>query len=244
MSDAELVPDRPSNPSTHRSPALRVFLADDHEVVRRGTRGLIEGEDDLVVVGEASSVAEALARIPAARPDVAVLDLQLGDASGLDVCRALRHRSPEIRCLMFSASLEDDAILASVTAGAAGYVVKRAGGGELLDSIRHVVRVGTMFDPATIQRARDADALARADEPVLASLSTREAELLGLLARGMSNREIAQALYLAENTVKNRVTMLLAKVGATTRTEAAVWATRLAERRQRWSDEERASEAG
>jgi len=222
---------------------VRVFLADDHEVVRRGTRGLIERELDLVVVGEATTVVEALARIPVARPDVAVLDLRLSDGSGLDVCRELRRRDPHVRCLMFSASMEDDAVLAAVMAGAAGYVGKRADGRDLVDGICHVARGGTTFDPSTIRRAQAQDAEFRADEPLLDSLTPREAQLLDLLVRGMSNREIAQTVFLAENTVKNRVTMLLAKVGATTRTEAAVWATRLYERRNRESEGKDAGEA-
>jgi DNA-binding NarL/FixJ family response regulator len=206
------------------SPA-RVFLLDDHEIVRRGVRELIELEDDLEVVGEAGSVDEALRRIPAIRPDVAVLDVQLGDGSGIEVCREIRSSHRDIRCLMLTSFTDDEAMLDSVVAGAAGYVLKQIVGNDLVDSIRRVHAGQSLLDPATTARAVERLRRGPEEDERIASLTPRERELLLLVADGLTNRQIGDAMFLAEKTVKNYMSTLLMKLGMSRRTEAAVLAT-------------------
>lgn len=203
----------------------RVFLLDDHEVVRRGISELISGEEDLEVVGEASNAAEALARIPLALPDIAILDVRLPDGDGIAVCRELRSEHPEIACLMLTSFADDEALLGAVVAGASGYVLKQIRGSDLIGSIRRAARGESLLDPLLVAKARAR--LGRDDEDErLGRLSPQERRILDLIAEGKTNREIATTLYLAEKTVKNYVSNLLVKLGMSRRTEAAVFATR------------------
>lgn len=209
----------------------RIFLLDDHEIVRRGVRELLEGEDDLEVVGEASTAAEALARIPATRPEVAVLDVRLPDGNGVEVCRDIRSSHPEVQCLMLTSYADDEALFDAIMAGASGYVLKQVRGAELIDGIRRVAAGQSLLDPSVTTRVLERLRKAPEEDERFADLSDQERKILALLAEGMSNREIAAALFLAEKTVKNYVSNLLAKMGMQRRTEAAVYAARLAERR-------------
>jgi two-component system response regulator DevR len=208
---------------------IRVFLLDDHEVVRRGVRDLLETQDDIVVVGEAGSAEEARNRIAICEPDVAVLDVQLEDGTGIEVCRDVRSEHPEIHCLMLTSFADDQALLDSVMAGASGYVLKQIRGTELLDSIRRVAAGGSLVDPATVtrmmERLVDGSAGAPGD-PRLADLTPQERRILDLLAEGLTNRQIGERMFLAEKTVKNYVSNLLMKLGMKRRTEAAVFAAR------------------
>jgi DNA-binding NarL/FixJ family response regulator len=203
----------------------RVFLLDDHEVVRRGVRELLEAEDDLEVVGEASTAEEALARIPATRPDVAVLDVRLPDGDGVEVCRDIRSRHPEIACVMLTSFADDDAVYAAIMAGAAGYLLKQVKGTDLVDAVRRVGRGESLLDPAVTTRVLDRIRHRQEDE--LAGLTEQERKILELIAEGLTNRQIGERLYLAEKTVKNYVSHLLAKLGLERRTQAAVLATEL-----------------
>jgi two-component system response regulator DevR len=207
-----------------------VFLLDDHEVVRRGVRELLEAEDDLEVVGEASTAEEALARIPATRPDVAVLDVRLPDGDGVEVCRDIRSRHPEIACVMLTSFADDDAVYAAIMAGAAGYLLKQVKGTDLVDAVRRVGRGESLLDPAVTTRVLDRIRHRQEDE--LAGLTEQERKILELIAEGLTNRQIGERLYLAEKTVKNYVSNLLSKMGMKRRTEAAAYAARLAARRE------------
>lgn len=211
--------------------SVRIFLLDDHEVVRRGVRELLEAEDDLEVVGEAGSVEQALARIPATNPDVAVLDVRLPDGSGVEVCREVRSARPELACLMLTSFSDDEALFESILAGAAGYVLKEVRGGELVSSIRRVAAGETLLDPAVTTRVLERLRRGPEEDPRLAGLTDQERRILALLADGLTNRQIAEVMILAEKTVKNYVSNLLAKLGMSRRTEAAVYAARLQERR-------------
>jgi len=210
----------------------RVFLLDDHEIVRRGLRDLFEASG-MEVVGEAGSVQEALDRVPATRPEVAVLDVRLGDGSGIEVCRELRSQDPELRCLMLTSFADDEALIDAIVAGASGYALKEIGSGDLVDAVRRVAAGESLIDPTLKARA-----IARLTEPEeadprIASLTDQERRLLDLLAQGLTNREIAAQMFLAEKTVKNYVSNVLAKMGMQRRTEAAVYAARLDERHRR-----------
>jgi len=210
----------------------RVFLLDDHEVVRRGLRELLESEDDLEVVGEAGTAEEARGRIPATSPDVAVLDVRLPDGDGVEVCRDVRSKHPEIHCIMLTSFADDEAVYAAIMAGAAGYLLKQVRGTDLVDAIRRVGRGESLLDPAVT--ARVLERIRRGpDEGELASLTDQERRILDLIAEGLTNRQIGERMYLAEKTVKNYVSNMLAKLGMSRRTEAAVYAARLAERRSR-----------
>jgi two-component system response regulator DevR len=206
--------------------SIRVFLVDDHEIVRRGVRELLEQEADLDVVGEAGSVADALARIPLARPDVAVLDVQLGDGSGVELCRDIRSAHAEIRCLMLTSFTDDQAILNSVVAGAAGYVLKQICGHDLVDAIRRASTGASLLDPAMVARATEHLQRGPEQDERIASLTPQERKILALLAGGLTNREIGERVFLAEKTVKNYVSNVLMKLGMKRRTEAAVYAVR------------------
>ena len=210
---------------------VRVFLLDDHEVVRRGVRELLEAEDDLEVVGEAGTAEEAYARIPATKPSVAILDVRLPDGDGVEVCRELRSKHPEIACLMLTSFADDEALFSAIMAGAAGYVLKQVRGTDLVDGIRRVGRGESLLDPSLI--ARVLERLRHPQDPgALAGLTDQERRVLDLIAEGMTNRQIGEQLFLAEKTVKNYVSNLLAKLGMSRRTEAAAYAARLSERRQ------------
>lgn len=211
------------------SDPVRVFLLDDHEVVRRGLRDLLESEG-LDVVGEAATAAEAMVRIRALRPDVAVLDARLPDGTGIDVCREVRSSVPAVACLILTSYDDDTALFAAIMAGAAGYVLKEIRGNELVAGIRSVAQGRSLLDPSLTQRVlarlRDGAAL----DPRLASLTEQERRVLDGIADGLTNRQIATRLSLAEKTVKNYVSALLAKLGLESRTQAAVLATRLGDR--------------
>jgi two-component system, NarL family, response regulator DevR len=212
----------------------RVFLLDDHEVVRRGVRELLEAEDDLEVVGEAGTAAEALARIPSTRPDVAVLDVRLPDGDGVEVCRDIRSQQPEVACVMLTSFADDDAVYAAIMAGAAGYLLKQVRGTDLVDGIRRVGRGESLLDPAVTTRVLER--IRHRPEDELSGLTEQERKILALIAEGLTNRQIGERLYLAEKTVKNYVSNLLAKMGMSRRTEAAAYAARLAERREHRDD--------
>lgn len=209
---------------------IGVFLLDDHEVVRAGLRSLLEAEDDFVVVGEASTVAEALARIPPTRPQVAILDVRLPDGSGIEVCREIRSSSPEIACVMLTSYADDEALFSAIMAGAAGYVLKQVGASNLVDDIRRVADGHSLLDPALTERVLEKLRHRPDEDPLLASLTPQERRILDLVADGQTNRQIAGTLYLAEKTVKNYVSNLLAKLGMERRTQAASYAARVAER--------------
>ena len=205
----------------------RVFLLDDHEIVRRGVAELLDGEPDLAVVGEASTAAEALARVPAVRPDVAVLDVRLPDGDGVTVCRELRSRLPDLRCLMLTSFSDDDALFDAVMAGASGYVLKQIRGTDLVGAIRTVARGQSLLDPSVTERVlARMRSVADVAGPT-ARLSEQERTVLELIGQGLTNREIGERMFLAEKTVKNYVSHLLAKLGLQRRTQAAVLATEL-----------------
>jgi len=210
--------------------SLGVFLLDDHEVVRRGLRALLEASNDITVVGEAGTVAEALARIPPTKPDVAILDVRLPDGSGVEVCREIRSSHPEIACVMLTSYADDEALIASIMAGAAGYVLKQVGSLDLLDTIRRAGDGQSLLDPAlterVLERLRDGPHV----DPRIASLTPQERRILDLIAEGCTNRQIAETMFLAEKTVKNYVSNLLSKLGMERRTQAATFAARLDER--------------
>jgi DNA-binding NarL/FixJ family response regulator len=210
----------------------RVFLLDDHEVVRRGLRDLLESEDDLEVVGEAGTAEEAYGRIPATTPDVAVLDMRLPDGDGIDVCREIRSRHPEIACIMLTSFADDDAVYAAILAGAAGYLLKQVRGNDLVDAIRRVAGGASLLDPEVttrvLERLRHKD-----DDDPLAALTDQERTILELIAEGLTNRQIGERMFLAEKTVKNYVSNMFSKLGMSRRTEAAAYAARLSERRDR-----------
>jgi DNA-binding NarL/FixJ family response regulator len=208
---------------------IRVFLLDDHEVVRRGLRELVEADGDIDVVGEADTAEIALGRIPATRPDVAVLDVRLPDGSGVEVCREVRSRHPEIACLILTSFADDEALLASVMAGAAGFVLKQVRGTDIVDAIRRAAAGESLLDPVAVERLV---ARLRADVEELADLTPRERSIFELIGDGCSNREIGEELVLSEKTVKNYVSNLLAKMGMHRRTEVAAYAARLDERRR------------
>jgi len=211
---------------------VRVFLLDDHEVVRRGLRDLLEAEDDLEVVGEAGTAEEAYGRIPATRPDVAILDVRLPDGDGVEVCREIRSKHPEIACLMLTSFADDEALFSAIMAGAAGYVLKQVRGSDLVDGVRRVGRGESLIDPSLTTRVLDRlRHPPEADEP--AGLTDQERRILDLIAEGLTNRQIGEQLFLAEKTVKNYMSNLLAKLGMSRRAEAAAYAARLSERRQR-----------
>jgi DNA-binding NarL/FixJ family response regulator len=217
-------------------PTIRVFLLDDHEVVRRGVRDLLETQDDITVVGEAGTAEEARNRIPVCEPDVAVLDVQLEDGTGIEVCRDIRSDHPEIHCLMLTSFADDQALLDSVMAGAAGYVLKQIRGSELVDNVRKVAAGRSLLDAGAVarmvERLTDDRAPDRSD-PRTADLSPQERRILDLLAEGLTNREIGERMFLAEKTVKNYVSNLLMKLGMKRRTEAAVFAARQLDDEQR-----------
>ncbi|MCE0764454.1 response regulator transcription factor [Pseudonocardia kujensis] len=211
---------------------ISVFLLDDHEIVRRGIAQLLETEDDIEVVGEAGTAAQALARIPATRPDVAILDVRLPDGEGITVCRDIRSTlNPPPACLMLTSYSDDEALFGAIMAGAAGYLLKQVAGTDLIGAVRTVAAGGSLLDPKAtalvLERLRHGS---EPDDPRYEGLSPQERRILDLIADGLTNRQIGAELYLAEKTVKNYVSSLLHKLGFSRRTEAAVYAT---ERRRR-----------
>ena len=206
---------------------IKVFLLDDHEVVRRGLRELLESTGDIEVVGESGLAVEATARIPALRPDVAILDGRLPDGSGIDVCRDVRSVDPSINALILTSYDDDEALFAAILAGASGYVLKQINGHDLIDTVHRVAAGQSLIDPALTARVLDRVRNGAPSQPELADLTEREREILGLIAEGMTNRQIGERLFLAEKTVKNYVSSLLAKLGLERRTQAAVLAARL-----------------
>jgi DNA-binding NarL/FixJ family response regulator len=209
------------------SKQIRVFLLDDHEIVRMGVRELLEAEPDITVVGEAGTASSALARIPALRPDVAVLDMRLPDGDGVSVCRQIRSTMPEVACLMLTSYADDQALVDAVLAGAAGYVLKEIRGTDLVGAVRTLASGQSMLDPAAAASlmARLRDEATRSDP--LAGLTSQERKILELIGEGLTNRQIGERMFLAEKTVKNYVSALFAKLGMERRAQAAAYATRV-----------------
>src|SRR4051812_19688480 len=207
--------------------AIRVFLLDDHEVVRRGVRELLEAEDDITVVGEADTAERALARIPATRPDVAILDMRLPDGDGIAVCRDIRSDHDDIACLILTSFSDDDALTQAVVAGASGYLLKQIRGTDIVDAVRRVAAGESLLDPALAARVADRLREAPEQDERLARLTSQECRILVLIADGLTNRQIGVEMHLAEKTVKNYVSNVLAKLGMARRTQAAVFAARL-----------------
>ena len=205
---------------------IRVFLLDDHEIVRRGVRELLEAEEDIEVVGEAGTAQSALARIPALRPDVAVLDVRLPDGNGVSVCRDIRSKMPEVACLMLTSFGDDEALFDAIMAGAAGYVLKQIRGTDLVGAVRSIASGASLLDPEAASRVmrRMRDQAAKKDP--LAGLTPQERRILELIGEGLTNRQIGEQMFLAEKTVKNYVSALFAKLGMERRTQAAAFAVR------------------
>ncbi|HEY8534285.1 MAG TPA: response regulator transcription factor [Micromonospora sp.] len=206
---------------------IRVFLLDDHEVVRRGLIDLLHSAGDIEVVGESGSAQEAVRRIPALRPDVAILDARLPDGNGIDVCREIRAVDPSIKGLILTSYEDDEALFAAIMAGAVGYVLKQIRGTDLVDAVRRVANGQSLLDPAVTQRVLERIRSGVEEPRELRALTEQERRILEYIAEGLTNREIAARMYLAEKTVKNYVSSLLAKLGLERRTQAAVLATRL-----------------
>jgi DNA-binding NarL/FixJ family response regulator len=204
---------------------IRVFLLDDHEVVRRGLAQLITAQPDMEVVGEAGSLAEALTRAPLVNPQVAVLDVRLPDGSGVEACRELRDRITGMRALMLTSFADDEALFDAVMAGASGYVLKEIRSGDLITAIREVAAGRSLLDPATTARVLDRVRRGRPRDERIATLTDQERSVLELIGEGLTNREIGQRMHLSEKTVKNYVTSLLAKLGVHRRTQAAIYVT-------------------
>ncbi len=213
---------------------VKVFLLDDHEVVRRGVHDLLNDEPDITVVGEAATVEQALIRVPALRPDVAVLDVRLPDGDGVTVCRELRSRMPDLACLMLTSFDDEEALLDSIMAGAAGYVLKQIQGSDLVTAVRTVARGQSLLDASAtaklMARLRSAGEQPPRSRTSLPGLTDREREILDLIGEGLTNRQIGQRLYLAEKTVKNHISRLLSKLGVERRVQAAVIATQARDR--------------
>ncbi|MEW1892014.1 response regulator [Streptomyces sp. NPDC048567] len=208
---------------------ITVFLLDDHEVVRRGVHELLAMEDDIEVVGEAGTAADALVRIPAVRPDVAVLDVRLPDGSGVEVCREIRSQDESIHCLMLTSYADDEALFDAIMAGASGYVLKAIRGNELLAAVRDVAEGKSLLDPVATARVleRLRDGKRGRDDEKLANLTDQERKILDLIGEGLTNRVIGERLHLAEKTIKNYVSSLLSKLGMERRSQAAAYVARL-----------------
>ncbi|MEV3924224.1 response regulator transcription factor [Actinomadura coerulea] len=206
---------------------IRVFLMDDHEVVRRGVAALLSAEDDIEVIGEAGTAAEALARIPAVRPDVAVLDIRLPDGDGVSVCRELRSQLPELACLMLTSFDDDDALFEAVMAGASGYVLKQIHGSDLVGAVRTVATGQSLLDPRSTARMLERLRTRQEKSDPLKGLTEQERHILELIGEGLTNRQIGERLFLAEKTVKNYISNIFAKLGMSRRTQAAALAAQL-----------------
>ena len=208
------------------SAGIRVFLLDDHELVRRGIRELLESEGDIVVVGESGSAHEAARRIPALRPDVAILDGRLPDGSGIDVCREIRSVDPNIKALILTSYDDDDALFAAIMAGSSGYILKQVRGNDFVDIVRRVAAGQSMLDPAMTAQVLERVRSGPPKDKALEGLTDQEQKILELIGEGLTNRQIAERMFLAEKTVKNYVSSMLAKLGLTSRTQAAIFATK------------------
>ena len=217
---------------TPSTPKIRVFLLDDHEMVRTGVRDTLEDTGDFIVVGEAATAAEAMHRIPATMPDVAVLDVRLPDGNGVEVCRDVRALMPNLGCLMLTSFSDDDAVFDAIMAGASGYLLKQIGSAALIDAVRRVAAGQSLLDPGVTARVLERLRTGPEEDPRLARLTDQERRILDLIAEGLTNRQIGERLFLAEKTVKNYVSNLLSKLGMERRTEAAVFATKLAGQRK------------
>jgi len=215
----------PTNGSAPRK--VRVFLLDDHEIVRRGIADLLGSQGDIEIAGEAATVAEALDRIPAVLPDVAVLDARLPDGSGIEVCRLVRADNPEIKCLILTSYDDDEAIFAAVLAGASGYVLKQIRGSNLVEAVRQVAAGQSLLDPGVTDRVLARIREGARTDPRIAALNEQERRILDLITDGLTNRQIGEVLFLAEQTVKNNVSSLLGKLGMQRRTQAAVLGAQL-----------------
>jgi two-component system, NarL family, response regulator DevR len=205
---------------------VRVFLVDDHDIVRRGLRDLLETEG-MEVVGEAATAEEALSRIPPTRPEVAVLDVRLPDGNGVEVCREIRSRRPEIQCLMLTSFADDEALFQAIMAGASGYLLKQLKGEDIVDAVERVSSGQSLLDPAVTARVLERLREGPEEDEALARLTDQERRILELIAEGLTNRQIAERIHLAEKTVKNYVSNVLSKLGMERRTQAAVYAARL-----------------
>ncbi|MGI5349978.1 response regulator [Streptomyces sp. CA-250714] len=208
----------------------RVYLVDDHEVVRRGVRDMLTADPGVEIAGEAGTAAEALSGIAATRPDVAILDVRLPDGSGIEVCREVRSRDETVRCLMLTSYADDEALLASVVAGASGYVLKWLTGRELVRAVHEVAAGTSLLDPADTRRLLDrlrGRGTGGAQDDKLDALTVQERRILGLIGEGLTNRAIGERLHLAEKTVKNYVSGLLAKLGMERRSQAAAYIARI-----------------
>jgi two-component system, NarL family, response regulator DevR len=203
-----------------------VFLLDDHEIVRRGIRDLLEAEGDIEVVGEASTAEQAVGRVHALDPDVAVLDVRLEDGNGIEACRDIRSLHPRTACLILTSFADDEALFQAILAGAAGYLLKQIRTNDLVDAVRRVATGQNLLDPAVTARVLERLRSGNPQDELLARLTEQERKVLELLAEGLTNRQIGERLHLAEKTVKNYVTSVLSKLGMTRRTEAAVYAVR------------------
>ncbi len=204
-----------------------MFLLDDHELVRRGLRELLEPEADLEIVGEAASAAQALARVPALKPDVAVLDARLGDGSGIDVCRELRSAIPDLAVIILTSFADEDALFAAIMAGASGYVLKDVHGDDLVNAIRSVAAGNSLLDPAVTRKVLERIRNGKPKDAALGSLGEQERRVLDLIGEGLTNRQIAEQMFLSEKTVKNYVSAVFSKLGLQRRTQAAVYASKL-----------------
>jgi DNA-binding NarL/FixJ family response regulator len=230
---ARAQPGQPAEPQPGEAPPgvrrIGVFLLDDHEIVRRGVRELLEAEPDIVVVGEAGTAASALARIPALHPDVAILDVRLPDGNGVSVCRDIRSTMPEVACLMLTSFGDDEALFDAIMAGAAGYVLKQIRGTDLVGAVRAVAAGQSLLDPEAASRVmrRMRDQATRSDP--LSGLTGQERRILELIGEGLTNRQIGVRMFLAEKTIKNYVSALFAKLGMERRTQAAAYAARVFE---------------
>jgi DNA-binding NarL/FixJ family response regulator len=205
---------------------IRVFFLDDHEVVRRGLMDLVAMEPDMEVVGEASTATQALERLASTLPDVAVLDVRLPDGSGVEVCREIRAAHPSVHCLMLTSYADDEALFAAIMAGASGYVLKDIKGNDLVEAIRTIASGKSLLDPAATQRVMERLRGPRESDDRLASLTEQERRILDLIGEGLTNRQIGEHMFLAEKTVKNYVSSLLAKLGMERRTQAAAFVAR------------------
>ena len=210
---------------------INVFLLDDHEILRLGVRELLSAEPDIDVIGEAGTAASALARLPALRPDVAVLDVRLPDGDGVAVCREIRSKLPETACLILTAYGDDRALLGAIMAGAAGYVTKQTCGADLVSAVRAVASGQSTLDPQASRQVMDRLRNHMADADPVAALSAQEKRVLELIGEGLTNRQIAERMFLAEKTVKNYVSALLTKLGMHRRSQAAAFVARLGNRK-------------
>jgi DNA-binding NarL/FixJ family response regulator len=207
---------------------VKILLVDDHEIVRRGIRGLLEGQEDLTVVGEAANAAEAVRRTGFDSPDLVIMDVRLPDGSGVEACRDIRSGFPDVKVLMLTSYADEEALMSAILAGASGYLLKRIDSTELIDSVRKVGRGESLLDPEMVTKLFSRLRGGAPSDPLLSKLSEQERKILDLIAAGRTNRQIAEDMFLAEKTVKNYVSNLLGKLGMARRSEAAAYVARVA----------------